>query len=88
MIPPLWVALFDGVELTRHRAPFYEAARALLDRGASPEARLRMRHRGSETVSMTGLIGELAKFTVTEGGEDGLTVVRWQARSRLPIAAE
>jgi hypothetical protein len=56
----------DGKELTRHKAALYAAARALLDRGASPMATLRMRHRGSATVSMSDVIGELAKLTVVE----------------------
>src|SRR5215471_5870232 len=82
-----WVAVFDGEELTRHRAPLYAAARALLDRGASPMATLRMRHRGSATISMEGVIGALAKLTVVED-DNGLRVVRWQPRDRPPIAAE
>jgi hypothetical protein len=43
-ISEIWVAVFDGAELTRHGAPLYAAARALLDRGASAMATLRMRH--------------------------------------------
>jgi hypothetical protein len=77
----------DGEELTRHRTPFYAAARALLDRGASPMAMLRMRHRGSATVSMSGVICELAKLTVVED-DGGPRFVRWQLRDRQLIAAE
>jgi hypothetical protein len=83
----IWVAILDGEELTRHKAPFYAAARMLLDRGASPTATLRMRHKGSATVSMTGMIGALAKFTIAED-DRGLRIVRWQPRDRLLIAAE
>ena len=82
----MWVAVLDGEELTRHRAPLYAAARALLDRGAPPMATLRMRHRGSATVSMTGVIGALAKLTVVED-DNGPRVVRWP-RDRQLIAAE
>ena len=76
----------DGKELTRHKAALYAAARALLDRGASPMAKLRMRHQESATVSMTGMIGALAKLTVVED-DDGPRVVRWQPYRQL-IAAE
>jgi hypothetical protein len=86
-ISELWAALFNGEELIRHKAPIYAAARALLDRGASRTATLRMRHRGSATVSMTGVIGALAKLTIVEG-DGGLRVVRWQPRDRQLIAAE
>jgi hypothetical protein len=83
----MWVAVLDGEELTRHRAPLYAAARALLDRGASPMAKLRMRHQESATVSMTGMIGALAKLTVVED-DDGPRVVKWQPRDHQLIAAE
>jgi hypothetical protein len=83
----MWVAVLDGEELTRHRAPLYASARALLNRGASPTATLRMRHRGSATNSMTGVIGALAKLTVVED-DDGPRVVRWQPFDRQLIAAE
>jgi hypothetical protein len=56
--------------------PFYAAARALLDRGASSLATLRMRHQGSATISMTGVIGVLAKLTVVED-DGGPKVARW-----------
>jgi hypothetical protein len=82
-----WVAVLNGEELTRHRAPLCAAARALLDRGASPTATLRMRHRGSATISMKGPIGALAELTVAED-DSGLRVVRWQPRDRQLIAAE
>jgi hypothetical protein len=68
-VSEIWVAVLEGEELTRHRAPLYASARAWLDRGASPMAALRMRHQGSPIVSMTGVIGALAKFTVAE--DDG-----------------
>jgi hypothetical protein len=83
----IWVAVLDGEELTRHRAPLYAAARALLARGASPMATLRMRHQGSETISMTDVISELAKLTIVED-DGGPRVARWQRRDRLLIAAE
>jgi hypothetical protein len=51
-------------------------------------ATLRMRHRGSATKSMTGVIGELAKLTVVEDDDSGPRVVRWWPRDRQPIAAE
>jgi hypothetical protein len=82
------VAVLNAEELTRHRTPFYAAARALLARGASPMATLRMRHRGSATISMTGLIGALAKLTVVEDDDSGPRVVRWQPRDRQLTAAE
>src|SRR5215471_2637700 len=84
-ISEIWVAVLDGEELTRHRAPLYAAARALLDRGVSPMATLRMRHQGSATVSISGVIGELAKLTVVED-DRGPRVVRWQPRDRQLIA--
>ena len=83
----IWVGVLDGEELTRHRAPLYASARALLDRGASPMATLRMRHQESATVSMTGVIGALAKLTVVED-DSGPRVVRWQPLDRQLIAAE
>jgi hypothetical protein len=86
-ISEIWVAVLDGEELTRHRAPLYASARALLDRGASPMATLRMRHRGSATVSMMGMIGALAKFTVVED-DHGPRVARWQPFDRQLAAAE
>jgi hypothetical protein len=83
----IWVAVLDGEELTHHKAPIHAAARALLDRGASPTATLRMRHQGSATVSMTGAIGALAKLTIVED-DGGLRVVLWQPSDRQFIAAE
>jgi hypothetical protein len=79
-----WVAVLEGTELTRDKTPIYAAARTLLERGAPPTATLRMRHRGSTTISMTGVIGDLAKLTIVEG-PSGPKVIRW-----LPphIAAE
>jgi hypothetical protein len=80
-----WVAVLDGKELTRHKAPLYAAARALLARGVSPMATLRMRHWGSATISMVGVIGALAKHTVVE--DDGAPrVVRWQPYRQLTAA--
>jgi hypothetical protein len=58
----------------------YAAARVLQDRGTSPAATLRMRHRGSATVSMAGVIGALAKLTIVED-DSGLRVVRSQPRT-------
>jgi hypothetical protein len=84
----IWVAVLDGEELIRHRAPLYASARALLNRGASPMATLRMRHRGSATESMSGVLGALAKLTIVEDDDSGPRVVRWQPRDRQLIAAE
>jgi hypothetical protein len=50
-------------------------------------ATLRMRHQGSATVSMTGVIGALAKRTIVED-DSGPRVARWQPRDRQLIAAE
>jgi hypothetical protein len=86
-ISEIWVA-FGRQRIDPHRAPLYAAARALLSRGASPMATLRMRHQGSATVSMTGVIGALAKLTVVEDDDSGPRVVRWQPRDRQLIAAE
>ena len=86
-VSEIWVAVLNGEELIRHRAPLYAAARALLDRGAPPMATLRMRQRGSATISMMGMIGALAKLTVVED-DNGPRVVRWRPRDRQLIAAE
>jgi hypothetical protein len=83
--PEKWVAVLDGEELTHHKAPFYASARALLARSASPMATLRMRHQESATVSMTGVIGALAKLTVVED-DGGPRVVRWQPYRQLTAA--
>jgi hypothetical protein len=75
----------DGEELTHHKAPFYAAARALLDRGAPPMGTLRMRHEGSATVSMTGVIGTLAKLTVVKD-DNGPRFAQWQPYRQLTAA--
>jgi hypothetical protein len=77
----VWVAMLDGVELCRHLAPFYAAARALIAAGANPDAMLHMRHRGSNTHSLAGKVGAMAKWTVSDpdnGG--GPKAVRYKPR--------
>jgi hypothetical protein len=76
-----WVVMLDDVEVCRHSAPFYAAARALIAAGAHPDATLRMRHRGSTAQSMAGKVGAMAKRTVSDpdnGG--GPKAVRYKPR--------
>jgi hypothetical protein len=88
--PEKWAVLLDGEEICRHRVPFYTAARVLLARGVSPEATLRMRHRGSNTIAMTGSIGAMAKRTVRETQAGGPVEIAWHPfpeNGRLPAHA-
>ena len=76
-----WVVMLDDVEVCRHWVPFYTAARALITAGANPDATLRMRHHGSTTQSLSGKVGSMAKWTVSDpdnGG--GAKVVRYAPR--------
>jgi hypothetical protein len=82
----MWVAVLEGKELTRDKAPIYAAARALLECGAAPTATLRMRHQGSPTISMTGVIGDLAKLTIVEGN-NGPKVALWKPWLPRPLLA-
>jgi hypothetical protein len=87
----IWVVMVDDVEICRDSAPFYAAARALIAAGANPGAMLRMRHRGSNTQSMSGKVGAMAKWTVSDpdnGG--GPKVVRYRPRleGHFPVCGE
>ncbi|WP_426615361.1 hypothetical protein [Bradyrhizobium sp. McL0616] len=62
-----FVTTLDGVViLPSSHQPLLDAARVLLKRGYRPEQRLVMRHRGSTVAAMSGQIGELAKWTLSE----------------------
>jgi hypothetical protein len=49
------------------RTPFLSAARALRDRGVSPDTRLVMRWRGSAIDSLSAQLGVAAALAVSEG---------------------
>lgn len=52
--------------LARSRAPFFDAARALIADGLDPATRLTMMHSGSATESLSATIGVAARYAVEE----------------------
>ncbi len=65
--------------VTASRIPFLDAARALLKLGVPPEARFTLRHEGSATNSLTGTVGEAARWAVEERDQGSVRFVPWKA---------
>ena len=69
----------DGSRLLRAtRQTTYDGARALLAQGVSPDAVITTRHRGSAIVGSRMIVGEAAKWTVTESDREGLRRIPWR----------
>jgi hypothetical protein len=76
--------LLDGRRIcAASRTPYYDAARALLAEGVDPDTPLDLRHPGDSRAAMTGKIGELALWTISEGESTGPVRVRYQERPDL-----
>lgn len=57
--------------ITTSRTPFLSAARALIERGHSPDAVLTMSHEGSDTVALRSTLGAAAGLRVVENDTAG-----------------
>jgi hypothetical protein len=77
---PLFEGTVDGqVIVTGTMQPFFSAARVLLERGASPDDVLIMRHAGSSVDALRAKIGVAAKLTVDESGGQRPRFRTWTA---------
>jgi hypothetical protein len=65
------------------KEPLLAAAGALLIDGVAPNARIAMRHAGSDHGALTSTVGMAAGLTVKEG-PNGPRFVRWTARETSP----
>lgn len=74
----LYEARLGGDILTTSRTPFLSSARALLERGHSPDTVLTMRHAGEEMIALRGTIGTAAPLTVTESDTAGPRFARYR----------
>ena len=76
---PAYAAYLDGEYLCRSAQPLFEAARVLLEIGYSPITLLTTRHEGCPFDSFVPApIGVLAKRTVKERAQGGLSIERWR----------
>lgn len=80
---PRWRTTFDGMLLGVFRCPLYDGARALLaGEFASPDDRLNLRHEGSPIVAISGTVGRLAGWTVSDAERRGdPSLRRWHSRN-------
>ena len=69
----------NGETVTTSKVPFHTSARKLLAAGHPADALLQMKWVGKSFVSLSGILGEAAKLTVTEEDRDGLKVVPHRA---------
>jgi hypothetical protein len=73
------------------RQPFYDGARALLDRGFDPDTVICARWHGSPITAMQTTVGEAAKWSVSDSDSRGLRRQRWMpyedAHSRGAVEA-
>ncbi|MCV9936122.1 hypothetical protein OIU35_07075 [Boseaceae bacterium BT-24-1] len=80
-------ARYGGELLATSRTPFFAAARALLERGHSPDATLTMRHESQEAVALRASLGKAAQMTVIENETAGPRFGRYRAPpADMPIA--
>jgi len=68
-----------GELLATSRTPFFAAARALLERGHSPDDDLTMRHEGQQVVALRATLGKAAGITVIENETAGPRFGRYRA---------
>ena len=67
-----------GELLATSRTPFFAAARALLERGHSPQGVLTMRHAGQQVVALRATLGKAAGVTVIENETAGPRLGRYR----------
>ncbi|MBN9442311.1 hypothetical protein [Bosea sp. (in: a-proteobacteria)] len=84
----LYEARLGGDILTTSRTPFLSSARALLERGHSPDTVLTMSHAGEEIIALRGTIGAAAPLTVTENDTAGPRFARYRNPSADMTFAE
>lgn len=80
--------LFNGKAIGKSEQPLYDAARWLLANNAAAESDTIATYRG-ETLSMHGIVGDLAKMTVveTKSGKPSLYLRRYVPFSGPPVAS-
>jgi hypothetical protein len=80
--------LYNGKKIGKSTQPLYDAARWLLSNNAAAETDTVATYRG-ETLSMHGLVGDLAKWAVEErkDGNPSLRLVRYKPFSPGAVAA-
>jgi hypothetical protein len=81
----MFTATLAGRVLCTSRQPLLDAARALLEEGASPDDMLVMR-RENGTISLRSRIGVAAGLTVTENCRDGVPRFRSYRAHGLAVA--
>lgn len=64
--------------------PLYSTARILMARGENPDLVLGLKHAGSDTLCMTGRIGQLAGWTIVENAKTGPIRARYRAFGDAP----
>lgn len=72
-----------GVVCKSSRQPFLDGARALLAKGADPDALLVMCHAKTGTDSLCGKIGAAAKLTIEDSQMKSPRFRRWQPDDRF-----
>src|SRR5262249_47281480 len=90
-------AHIDGRYILTSPSPLLDVARILIERGTDPEARIVMRHAGSDFDAAWGRLGDLASVRVSSAS-DGRPVLRREAvaapppvplkRTRRPLPTE
>jgi hypothetical protein len=68
-----------GELLSTSRTPFFAAARALLERGHSPDDAITMRHEGQQVIALRATPGTAAGLTVIENATAGPRLGRYRA---------
>lgn len=73
---------FIGKRLvTTSRTPFLSTARTLVKEGSRADTPIRMRHRGSSTISLQSTVGHAARLKVKETIYLGPVFVRYEANA-------
>ena len=72
------VAKFEGNVLGRGKNPFFDATRKLIEMGHDPNQFVCMKWEGSNTVSMTGILGNFAKLSVSESDKHGPRFIKYK----------
>ena len=68
----------NGMRIKPMKVPIFGAARALLALGFTPDTLLEFRHVGSDIIAASGIVGELAKWTIEETDKSSLNKRRWR----------
>ena len=89
----------NGMRIKPMKVPIFGAARALLALGFTPDTLLEFRHVGSDIIAASGIVGELAKWTIEEtrsrrlaasagGGRSGMPRRSWRRMQGRPRSRE